>query len=208
MKSFYQSYVRAFIKFAQSEFDNSRFLKTLSRFALIISEKANELIARAAKNSRIDLEKLQKEIFQLGNEFMHKFADKLRLNRRNNPINIAIADDHNVFKQGMETVLGSFPEMNLMMNACNGRDLLEQIKSIKPDVVLLDLRMPVMDGLATLQELKKLYNIKVIMLSADGNDSDIQHALRMGAHSYLLKSSDPMAICRAIRESCNPGVFS
>ena len=122
------------------------------------------------------------------------------------PIKIAIADDHDIFKQGIETVLNYFPDMDLMIKASNGLDLLEQIKNNQPDVVLLDLRMPVMDGLSTLLELKRLYHIiKVIILSMNSDSSDVQQALKMGADGYLFKGSDTNVISKAIRASCNAG---
>lgn len=77
MKSFHKSYIRAFVKFAQSAIDNRTF-KTLSRYAIMISNKANELIQRASLNVRIDLEKLRKEIYDLGKEYIHKFGEELR----------------------------------------------------------------------------------------------------------------------------------
>jgi DNA-binding NarL/FixJ family response regulator len=123
----------------------------------------------------------------------------------NVPIKIAIADDHDIFKEGIEMILNFIPDMNLMIKACNGRDLLDQIENNQPDVVLLDLRMPILDGFSTLKELKRLYHmIKVIILSMDGDSSQVQQALRMGADAHLLKSSDPTVIYKAIRESCTP----
>ena len=73
MNTFYRSYIRAFVKFAQSALDN-RMVKTLSLYAIIISNKANELIQRAALNSHIELAKLRKEMFELGKEYVHKFG--------------------------------------------------------------------------------------------------------------------------------------
>ena len=77
MKSFHKSYIRAFVKFDQSAIDNRTF-KTLSRYAIMISNKANELIQRAALNPRVDLEKLRKEIYDLGKEYIHKFGEALK----------------------------------------------------------------------------------------------------------------------------------
>ena len=79
MQSFYLSYVRAFVKCCQAAFDNKENFKTITPFALIISDKANELIRRAALNSEIDLPRLQKEIFELGSGYIHQFADIVRM---------------------------------------------------------------------------------------------------------------------------------
>ena len=78
MQSLYPSYVRAFEKCSQAALENRAFFKTITPFALIISEKANELIRRASLNPQIDLPKLQKEIFELGSEYIHQFADIVR----------------------------------------------------------------------------------------------------------------------------------
>ena len=123
-------------------------------------------------------------------------------------IKVAIVDDHQMFKDGIEIILNYFPDIDLSIKACNGRDLLEQMKNNLPDVILLDLRMPVMDGLATLEEIKRLYfRIKVIILSMSADSSDVIQALWMGADSYLLKSSDPDLISKTIRETFRFGAF-
>ena len=208
MKSFFPSYVRAFVKYAQAALDHRNFIRTLSRFAIIINIKANELIKRAGLNPRINTTKLRKEILAQAREFIRKFAELTRM-KAPIAIKVAIADDHEVFKQGMETALKFFPDINLIISACNGVDLLEQLKIHKPDVILLDLRMPVMDGLSTLRELKKLYpRIKVLILSMHAESPDVEEALRIGADGYLLKSYDPAIICKLIRASCKPGLMA
>jgi len=208
VKSFLLSYVRAFVKYAQAALDHRHFIKTLSRFAIIINIKANELIKRAKLNPRINVTRLRKEILEQAKEFIRRFAELTRM-RAPIPIKIAIADDHEVFKQGIETVLKFIPDMHLIITACNGVDLLEQLKINKPDVVLLDMRMPVMDGLSTLRELKKHYpRIKVLMLSINAASPDVEEALKIGADGYLLKSTDPAVICKMIRASCKPGLVA
>ena len=120
-----------------------------------------------------------------------------------NQIKVAIADDHSVFKQGIETVLSYSPGFNLMLKANNGADLLEKLKDNQPDVRLLDLRMPVMDGLTTLVELRKHYPmIKVVILSMNLDTSIIKEAIKLGANGHLLKTADPDTILNTLRE-CN-----
>ena len=82
MKSFYPSYIRAFVKYSQDAFSNRVFFKTITPFALVISDKANQLVRRAALNPDIDLPKLQNEIFELGSEYIHQFAGMLRMKNR------------------------------------------------------------------------------------------------------------------------------
>ena len=120
------------------------------------------------------------------------------------PIKVAITDDNAVFNQGMEILLKLSTDMDLIIKADNGADLLQCLKNDQPDVILLDLRMPVLDGFATLQELKKFYpRIKVIILTVDAEASDIRRALQNGADAYLLKSSDPEIITNKIRQCYN-----
>ena len=118
-----------------------------------------------------------------------------------NPIKVAIADDHKVFKEGIERILDNYPDMHLIIKAENGLDLLDHIKKSPPDVVLLDLRMPVMDGISTLAELKKYYpSIKVIVLTINVERPLIFEASKLEADAYLLKTAEPELIIKAIRE--------
>jgi len=117
------------------------------------------------------------------------------------PIKVAITDDNAVFNQGMEILLKLSTDMEVVIKADNGAHLLQLIKNNQPDVILLDLRMPVLDGFSTLQELKKTYpRIKVIILTIDAEASDVRRALQIGADAYLLKSSDPEIITNKIRQ--------
>ena len=117
------------------------------------------------------------------------------------PIKIAIADDHAGFKQGIETVLNFSPDMKLIVKADHGADLLRLIKGNMPDVVLLDLQMPVLDGFATLPQIKNLYpGIKVIILTLNAEASEVANAFHLGADAYLLKTSDPEMITKTIRQ--------
>ncbi len=119
----------------------------------------------------------------------------------NTQIRIAIADDHAVYKEGIEIVLNLYPDMKVVIKANNGADLLDKIKDNEPDVVLLDLRMPVMDGLTTLVELHKHHpNVKVIMLTLTSDCSIENDARKLGANAYLSKSSDSGTITSTIRE--------
>lgn len=115
-------------------------------------------------------------------------------------IKVAIADDHHLFRTGVRTSLSSRKDIHIVAEAENGMQLLNLLKHIKPDVVLLDIQMPIMDGLATLPEVKKLYpNVKVIMLSMHNDHSMITKMMEIGANSYLTKESDADVIYQAIR---------
>src|SRR5215207_2817036 len=115
-------------------------------------------------------------------------------------IKVAIADDHTLFRTGVKTSLSNRKDIQMVAEADNGMQLLNLLKHIKPDVVLLDIQMPIMDGLATLPEIKKLYpDVKVIMLSFLNDHSTITRMMEIGANSYLTKDSDSETIYQAIR---------
>lgn len=115
-------------------------------------------------------------------------------------IKVAIADDHTLFRTGVKTSLSSRKDIQMVCEAENGMQLLNLLRHIKPDVILLDIQMPIMDGLATLPEIKKLYpDIKVIMLSMHNDHSMITRMMEIGANSYLTKESDSETIYQAVR---------
>src|SRR6476646_4116211 len=116
------------------------------------------------------------------------------------PIKVAIADDHALFRTGVKTSLSSHKDIQMVAEAENGMQLLNLLKHIKPDVILLDIHMPIMDGYTALPEIKKLYpDMKVIMLSMNNDPSIITRMMEIGANSYLTKESDSETIYHAIR---------
>jgi DNA-binding NarL/FixJ family response regulator len=118
----------------------------------------------------------------------------------NTVIKVAIADDHALFRTGVKTSLSARKDIQMVAEAENGMQLLNLLKHIQPDVVLLDIQMPIMDGLTTLPEIKRLYpNIKVIMLSMHNDHSMISRMMEIGANSYLTKESDSETIYQAIK---------
>jgi len=115
-------------------------------------------------------------------------------------IKVAIADDHALFRTGVKTSLSSRKDIQMIAEAENGMQLMNLLKHIKPDVILLDIHMPIMDGYTTLPEIKKLYpEMKVIMLSMNNDPSIITKMMEIGANSYLTKESDSETIYQAIR---------
>lgn len=115
-------------------------------------------------------------------------------------IRVAIADDHALFRAGVKTSLSSRKDIQMVAEAENGMQLLNLLKHIQPDVVLLDIQMPIMDGLTALPEVKRLYpDVKVIMLSMHNDHSVITRMMEIGANSYLTKDSDSEMIYQAIR---------
>ena len=118
----------------------------------------------------------------------------------NAPISVIIADDHVLYRAGVKTALSSKKDIKVIAEADNGSHLLVLLKNIQPDVILLDIQMPIMDGIATLPEIKKLYpQIKIIMLTMMDDHSMITRLMELGANSYLSKTSDSEIIYEAIK---------
>jgi DNA-binding NarL/FixJ family response regulator len=122
-------------------------------------------------------------------------------------IQVIIADDHVLYRAGVKTALSSKKDIKIIAEADNGAHLLNMLKGLKPDVILLDIQMPIMGGIETLPEIKKLYpHIKVIMLTMVDDQSMITRLMELGANSYLTKTSDSEVIYEAIK-TCHINEF-
>jgi DNA-binding NarL/FixJ family response regulator len=116
------------------------------------------------------------------------------------PIQVIIADDHVLYRAGVKTALSAKKDIKVIAEADNGMHLLNLIKSIPPDVILLDIQMPIMDGIAALPEIKKICpQTKIIMLTMMDDHSMITKLMELGANSYLSKTSDSEIIYEAIK---------
>src|ERR1700676_3229824 len=115
-------------------------------------------------------------------------------------IKVIIADDHALFRAGVKTALSVKKDVELIAEADNGMQLLNLLKHMEPDVILLDIQMPIMDGIQTLPEIRKDYpHVKVIILSMHNDHSMISKLMEIGANSYLTKNSDSETIYQAIK---------
>ena len=124
----------------------------------------------------------------------------MSLKSENSPINVIIADDHVLYRAGVKTALSSKKDIKVIAEADNGSHLLMLLKAVQPDVILLDIQMPIMDGITALPEIKKLYpHIKIIMLTMMDDHSMITKLMELGANSYLTKTSDSEIIYEAIK---------
>lgn len=122
-------------------------------------------------------------------------------------IKVAIADDHALFRSGVKTALSVKKDVELIAEADNGMQLINLLKHIEPDVILLDIQMPIMDGIQTLPEIRKIRpNTKVIILSMHNDHSMISKLMEIGANSYLTKNSDSETIYQAIK-TCHEQEF-
>lgn len=115
-------------------------------------------------------------------------------------IRVIIADDHPVVREGLAALIRSQPDMKLLCEAENGRAAVQQYLRHRPDVILLDLRMPEMDGIGATQVIvKKAPGAKIIVLSTYHTDEDVYQALKAGAKAYLLKDSARGELLNSIR---------
>ena len=123
-------------------------------------------------------------------------------------IKVAIADDHKIFRKGVILSLRSFTNIKFVLEAENGEELLNGIAVAEPDVVLMDLRMPLKDGIETTKVLSKQYpHIHVIVLSMYEDDRFVSHMMENGANGYLLKNAEPQEIRRAIMDVFEKGYY-
>lgn len=124
-------------------------------------------------------------------------------------INIAIVDDHTLFRSGLSSLLAEFDEINVVLEATNGIDLQEKIKSY-PNIqlVLMDINMPLMDGYTTTKWIKETYpELHVLALSMFEDEKAIIGMLKAGAGGYLLKESKPSEVLAAIKAIINKGFY-
>jgi DNA-binding NarL/FixJ family response regulator len=123
-------------------------------------------------------------------------------------IKLVIADDHEIFRDGFKLMLSKFPEIMLVGEAGNGRDLLELIEKENPDVILTDIKMPVMDGIEATKKIAELYPDKgIIGLSMYDDDELIIEMLEAGAKGYLIKNAGKDQIIEAIKTVYNDEPF-
>jgi NarL family two-component system response regulator LiaR len=114
-------------------------------------------------------------------------------------IRVLIADDHGVVRQGLRYLLEKQPDLEVVGEAGDGAEAVRLAEELRPDVVLLDLLMPVMDGVEALAEIGRLPEVRVVVLSSSHEDAQILPAIRAGALSYLLKDIAPQKVVAAVR---------
>jgi len=123
-------------------------------------------------------------------------------------ISVLVADDHGIVREGLRRLLESEPDLKVSGEARDGREVLEQMEAHQPQVVILDITMPQLGGLETLERLRSKYpETKVILLSVHGDPPFIQSAISLGADGYVLKNGRAAEIVTAIREVMNGGSY-
>ncbi len=115
-------------------------------------------------------------------------------------IRILVADDHPIVRDGLVAVLSTQPDFEVVGEAADGRQVVEQALAFQPDVILLDLEMPEVDGVQALEQLRKLgQSVRAVVFTAFDTDERILSALRAGAKGYLLKGAPREELFNAVR---------
>jgi DNA-binding NarL/FixJ family response regulator len=121
---------------------------------------------------------------------------------------VLIADDHRLIAEGIKRSLEESGDFDVVAEATTGSQILPLIRRTNPDVVLLDLRMPGVDGLTALEQIKRDHpDVKVVILSASTDQQVIQAALAKGANAYVIKSVNPVDLASTIRQVMEGSVF-
>jgi len=123
-------------------------------------------------------------------------------------IKVAIADDHKIFRKGVILSLRAYSNIKFVQEAENGQELLDGLAVSQPDVILMDLRMPLKDGIETTKSIAKLYpQIHIIALTMYEDERFVGHLMDCGAAGYLLKSTEPAEIRKAVMDVVRSGFY-
>lgn len=123
-------------------------------------------------------------------------------------IKLAVVDDQLLFRRGIISLIKEFEEIDVVVEAGNGKELIEAIKKRKPHIVLLDLQMPVMDGIETTAYLSEKYpDIKILILTMHDDDEFILHLIEKGANGFLLKNNSIDIVIDAIYSIVENGYY-
>jgi DNA-binding NarL/FixJ family response regulator len=134
--------------------------------------------------------------------------------KKKTSIRILIADDHTVVREGLVSLVKRKPDMSVVAEATNGREAVDLWKKHHPDITLLDLRMPELDGVGAIKEIRELdANAHIVVLTTFDGDEDIYRAIKAGAKAYLLKDTAREALMECIRkvhagETCIPPMLA
>lgn len=116
-------------------------------------------------------------------------------------IRVMVVDDHPVVRQGIKSLLGEEEDLQVVGEAVNGRDALEKVESLKPDVILMDLVMPEMTGIEAIEKITASHpEARILVMTSFAADDKVFPSIKAGALGYLLKDSDPEDLIRMIRQ--------
>ncbi len=123
-------------------------------------------------------------------------------------IKVAIVDDHSLFRNGLKLLLSGYPEIEVVGESSNGKEFLDDLSHTMPDIVLMDIEMPVMNGIdATTESLKKYPGMKIITLSMFGEEEYYYKMIDAGVKGFVLKNSDIDEVVKAIQTVMADGTY-
>ena len=122
-------------------------------------------------------------------------------------IKILIADDHPVVRSGLRALLASQPDFEIVCEAGNGEEAASLAISLAPDLILMDLQMPILDGIGAIKRIRdRLPESNIVVLTTYETDADILLSLEVGAMGYLLKDTPPEQLFQAVRNAASGGM--
>ena len=123
-------------------------------------------------------------------------------------LRIAIADDHTLFRKSLSLLVDSFGDMSVVAEAANGKELMEKLKFVKVDILLLDLQMPEMDGFETCMKVNEYFpEIKILVLTLMNEAYTIKKVMDLGIQGYFTKNTDPYELKHAILKLKDDGFY-
>jgi DNA-binding NarL/FixJ family response regulator len=130
------------------------------------------------------------------------------MSERATPLRILLADDHVTVRHGLKLLIEAQPDMKVIAEASDGMAAIQNTLALKPDVIVMDISMPGMNGLAATRTLKqKQPNVIIVTLTRHGDDAYVQELLRAGIAGYVLKQSAPNELIQAIRATASGGQY-
>ena len=118
------------------------------------------------------------------------------------PVRVLVADDHRLFAQALEAMLAGQERIECVGVAANGREAIERAADLRPDVVLMDISMPVLDGIEATRRLRKAHpEVRVVMLTGSSAEQDVARSRKAGANGYLTKDAIAASLVDAILEA-------
>jgi len=123
-------------------------------------------------------------------------------------IRVGITDDHVLFRKGLNLLVSNFQNIKVVLEASNGKELIEKLKHDSIDILLLDLQMPEMDGFETCMKIRELYpNIKILVLTFLNETDTVRKIMQMDAQGYFTKNTSPGELENAIRKLDKNGFY-
>jgi DNA-binding NarL/FixJ family response regulator len=117
------------------------------------------------------------------------------------PIRVLLADDHQLFRRGVASLLSGREDIEVVGEAGNGAEAIERARELMPDVILMDIKMPQLDGISATKQLKaEMPYVRIMMLTVSETDEDLFEAVKAGASGYLLKNVDPDYLIACVQQ--------